>query len=181
MCPQELELKVLKKLEKNNISLSGLAKKIIEQVESKAKEKHISLVIESLNQNDIVYANQNSIEQLLSNLLFNAVRYTPDEGKVALNCSRPGGRRLKGFMQISVSDTGIGIPQEDLPYVFNDFYRAKNAEIFAEDGTGLGLSIVKQIVEAHGGKIWIESRVGKGSTFIFTLPIGRIQKGGKQK
>ncbi len=175
------KIRVLRKLKKNNISLSGLAKKIIEQVESKAKEKHISLVIESLNQNDIVYANQNSIEQLLSNLLFNAVRYTPNEGKVALNCSRPGGRRLKGFMQISVSDTGIGIPQEDLPYVFNDFYRAKNAEIFAEDGTGLGLSIVKQIVEAHGGKIWIESRVGKGSTFIFTLPIGRIQKGGKQE
>ena len=83
-----------------------------------------------------------------------------------------GPSTVDGFVQVSVVDNGIGIPQEDLPHIFEDFYRAKNAEQFEKDGTGLGLSIVKQIIEAHNGKIWVESQVGKGSKFVFILPKG---------
>jgi two-component system sensor histidine kinase VicK len=103
---------------------------------------------------------------MITNLMLNAIKYTPPEGKVELKITS-----TKGFVEIGVSDTGIGIPQEDIPKVFDEFFRAANARKIERDGTGLGLSIAKQIVERHGGRIWVKSQQGRGTTFSFTLPL----------
>ena len=104
---------------------------------------------------------------MLINLLDNAIKYTPDGGDVIV-CAKPlvGGEPR---VEISVRDTGIGIPPEDLPRLFERFYRVDKARSREMGGTGLGLAIVKHLVLAHGGEIRVESEVGKGSTFHFTL------------
>ncbi|MDP9349192.1 MAG: ATP-binding protein, partial [Gemmatimonadota bacterium] len=110
-----------------------------------------------------VLADRRRIIQVLSNLVGNAVQNTPEQGSIVLEVTRLGEE-----VCFSVSDTGAGIPPESLPYVFDHFWRAERA---APGGIGLGLAIARGIVEAHGGKIWVESRVGEGSTFHFTLPV----------
>lgn len=104
------------------------------------------------------------LRQLVSNLLENAIKYTPNGGQVSLSLESNG-----DFLVLRVSDSGIGIPQQDQPYIFDKFYRTEQA-IDEYKGTGLGLSIVKSIVEQHQGRIWVDSEVGKGSTFTVMLP-----------
>ena len=111
-----------------------------------------------------VYGSAPHLQQVITNLLDNAIRYTP-EGDVAIRV-----KEEKNHTLVEVRDTGIGIPPKDLPHVFDDFFRASNVDT---KGTGLGLSISKRIVEAHGGKIWVESPypgTNHGSKFTFTLP-----------
>jgi signal transduction histidine kinase len=163
------KIRATKEIEKKSISLSEIISKVVEQLKPKAEGKQIVLSVKDSVSPAIIFANADAIEQLLTNLIDNAIKYTPRGGKVTVEC---GPSTVDGFVQISVVDTGIGIPQEDLPHIFEDFYRAKNAEQFEKDGTGLGLSIVKQIIETHNGKIWVESQVGKGSKFVFILPKG---------
>jgi two-component system NtrC family sensor kinase len=104
------------------------------------------------------------LKQLTNNLVENAVKYTPDEGEIHIQVETND-----NFLVLRVEDTGIGIPKKDQPYIFDKFYRTDQAiDNFA--GTGLGLSIVKSIVEQHGGRIWVESRVGTGTTFSVMLP-----------
>ncbi len=100
------------------------------------------------------------VERVISNLIENAVKYTPGSGKVDITV-----RRMGSGILVKVQDTGIGIPEEHIPYIFNAFYRAPGTE----KGSGLGLAIARMIVKGHGGKIWVESSAGKGSTFSFTL------------
>jgi signal transduction histidine kinase len=109
-----------------------------------------------------------SIEEMVANLLLNAIKYTPEKGKVQINATRKD-----GFFVVEISDTGIGIPADELEHVFDEFYRASNARKIERDGTGLGLSIVKQIIERHNGKIDAKSQEGVGSKFIITLPEAR--------
>jgi len=163
------KIRATKEIEKKFISLSEIINKVVEQLKPKAERKHLVLSVEDFVSPAIIFANADAIEQLLANLIDNAIKYTPWGGKVTVEC---GPSTVDGFVQVSVVDTGIGIPQEDLPHIFEDFYRAKNAEQFEKDDTGLGFSIVKQIIEAHNGKIWVESQVGKGSKFVFILPKG---------
>lgn len=99
------------------------------------------------------------------NLLENALRYSKESGTVTVSV-----REQDHAVSISVSDTGPGIRKEDIPRIFDKFFRSKTARKLTSKGTGLGLTIAKNIVEAHGGKIWVQSREGQGSTFIFTLP-----------
>jgi signal transduction histidine kinase len=102
---------------------------------------------------------------VLNNLLSNAIKFTPSEGLITISVEDK-----RDCFQVEVMDTGVGIPPDDLPYVFDEFFRGRNAE---RTGAGLGLSIAKKIVEAHGGKIWAESPCtddGKGSKFTFILP-----------
>jgi signal transduction histidine kinase len=114
-----------------------------------------------------VWANPTAFSQLLNNLISNAVRYTPAGGRIDIGIrAEPGERRV----WIRVSDTGIGIPAESLPHIFDDFYRAGNAREFTDSGTGLGLAIVKKIVESHGGQIRVDSQLGKGTSFCLSLP-----------
>ena len=112
-----------------------------------------------------IEADKDKTNQVMENLISNAVKFCPQGGEITVSVER-----LKGKIEISVADTGIGIPEKDLPHVFEKFYRAENASSEAIGGTGLGLAIVKYIVESHGGKMSVESEVGKGSTFSFTLP-----------
>jgi len=117
--------------------------------------------------NHVVYvkADHDRIKQVLMNLLENAVRYSKESGTITISV-----REQDHDVSIAVSDTGPGIRKEDIPRVFNKFFRSKTALRINSKGTGLGLTIAKNIVEAHGGKIWVKSREGQGSTFIFTLP-----------
>jgi signal transduction histidine kinase len=103
---------------------------------------------------------------VLRNLIDNALRYTPAGGRVSVT-ARPQGRGVT----VAVADTGAGIAPEDLPHVFDRFYRADGSRARATGGSGLGLAIVKQLVEAHGGRVWAESEPGRGSVFSFALPL----------
>jgi signal transduction histidine kinase len=109
---------------------------------------------------------ERKIKQILLNLLSNAVKFTPEGGRVAIDA-----RQADGGVEISVSDTGIGIAQEDQPKIFEEFRQVGTDYAHKSEGTGLGLTLAKKFVELHGGKIWLESAIGKGSTFTFTLPI----------
>jgi two-component system phosphate regulon sensor histidine kinase PhoR len=102
---------------------------------------------------------------MLVNLLQNAVNYTPEGGKIAVEA-----RKEEGGIQIEVTDSGIGIPSEDLPRIFERFYRVDKGRSRELGGTGLGLSIVKHIAEAHGGRVSVESKLGQGSRFKVFLP-----------
>jgi two-component system phosphate regulon sensor histidine kinase PhoR len=102
----------------------------------------------------------------LINLLDNAVKYTPEGGKVIVSAIEKDSKEI----QFSVEDNGIGIPKEDLSRIFERFYRVDKGRSKELGGTGLGLSIVKHLVQAHGGRVWVESQIGKGSTFYLTLP-----------
>ncbi len=114
----------------------------------------------------IVAGDRDRLIQVLSNLVNNAVKYSPDGGTVTI-ASRVEGR----YALVSVTDTGIGIPPDEIGHVFERFRRVRSGAAQSIPGTGLGLTIVKQIVEMHGGKIWVESAVGHGSSFHFTIPL----------
>ena len=109
---------------------------------------------------------ERKIKQILLNLLSNAVKFTPEGGRVGINA-----KQTDGAVEISVSDTGIGIAPEDQATIFEEFRQVGGDYAHKKEGTGLGLTLAKKFVEMHGGKIWVESEVGKGSRFIFTLPI----------
>ena len=119
---------------------------------------------------------KDKIDQVMENLLSNAIKFSPKGGKIAVSL-----KKADRLVKISVSDTGMGIPKKDLPHIFEKFYRAENASMQAIGGTGLGLGIVKYIIESHGGKISVESKLGKGSTFSFTLPIRTSKTRGERK
>lgn len=158
------------RLANNNIemevfSLTESLQNSLISVRSKAEDKSITLSPNIEEDIEKIYGNQFSIEEVITNLLFNAVKYTPSGGNVEV--------RVKNYddnVFVEIADSGIGIPEGELSRIFDEFYRASNARKVEKDGTGLGLSIAKQIIERHGGKIWAESIEGSGTTFRFTLP-----------
>jgi signal transduction histidine kinase len=109
---------------------------------------------------------ERKIKQVLLNLLSNAVKFTPEGGRIGINA-----KQTDGAVEISVSDTGIGIAPEDQARIFEEFRQVGGDYAHKKEGTGLGLTLAKKFVELHGGRIWVESQVGKGSTFTFTLPM----------
>jgi signal transduction histidine kinase len=113
-----------------------------------------------------IRADQRKVKQVLLNLLSNAVKFTPGGGRIDVRAAL-----ANGTAEISVTDTGIGIAPEDHQAVFEEFRQVGAAEKKAE-GTGLGLALCRKFVELHGGRIWVTSEVGKGSTFTFTIPVG---------
>ena len=110
---------------------------------------------------------ERKVKQILLNLLSNAVKFTPEGGRIAIHA-----RKTNSSVEISVSDTGIGIAPEDQATIFDEFRQVGGDYAHKKEGTGLGLTLAKKFIELHGGQIWVESEVGKGSTFTFTLPIG---------
>jgi len=152
-------------LQMEPFSLSDCISKALTSVATKAKEKSITVtsnVEPSLGQ---IVGNEFSINEMITNLLFNAVKYTPENKSVHLEA-----QSHNDSVQIEFSDTGIGIPANELGNIFEEFFRASNAKKREKDGTGLGLSIVKQIVDRHGGEISVQSQEGQGTTFTVTLP-----------
>ncbi len=119
-----------------------------------------------------LYADQAKLEEVVINLLSNAIKYTPAGGKVTLEVESAE-KDQNGYLQIKVSDTGSGIPKEELESIFDRFYQASNTNINDAVGTGIGLALVKELIELHKGFIKVESELGKGSTFKVFLPLGK--------
>jgi signal transduction histidine kinase len=153
------------KLEVEPTNLAELVQRRVSQAEVIAQGKNISLKTDITERLPEIEADGRRIEQVVANLLDNALNHTPQGGTVTIAVS-PG----KDGILVSVSDTGEGIPPEHLPYIFERFYRVDDARSRKTGGAGLGLAIAKQMVELHGGRIWVESEAGKGSKFSFTLP-----------
>ena len=147
------------------LSLDSIIADSIESVRQAAKEKGLTLDIELPKDLDSVKADREKLATVIVNLLDNAIKFTPSgKGKITIKA-----RELNGQVEVRVSDTGIGIPLEDLDKIFDRFYQVDSTLTREAGGTGLGLAICKGIIEAHNGHIWAESELGKGSTFIFTL------------
>jgi len=139
----------------------------IASVQSRCHEKRIRIGAELSEELPAVLIDRDRIRQVLHNLIDNALRYTRAGGaiKIGANLKTPG------LVTVSVSDSGSGIAAEDLPHVFDHFYKADRSRRRGHGGAGIGLAMVKRLVELHGGTVWVESRKGKGSTFFFTLPV----------
>jgi two-component system sensor histidine kinase BaeS len=146
--------------------LRVLVERTANAFQTQATENHIRLVDELMTNSVLVNIDVQRIEQVLRNLLSNALRYTPADGTVKVRLSN-----LDGAARVEVTDSGPGIPEESLPDVFERFWRGDKARARARGGAGLGLSIARQWVQAHGGEIGVSSRVGQGTTFWFTLPL----------
>ena len=133
---------------------------------SGAEEKGISLTSEVSLSRDTIYGEPFSIDEIVTTMLFNAIKFTPAGGTVTVRA-----KEEDGHIRVDIADTGIGIPEQELSRVFDEFYRASNASAMEKEGTGLGLAIARQVVERHGGRIWVESEEGKGSVFSVTFPL----------
>src|SRR3989338_5002271 len=158
-------IKLSKEMETGPFSLRKTAENAVNFVEARAKDKDMRLSYNIDPAVDVITGAQIYIEETIANLLANSVKYTPKGGRVDMKIKDKGDSVL-----IQISDTGIGISKDDIPRIFDEFYRAKNAKALERDGTGLGLSIAKEVIERHKGKIWVESEEGKGSTFSIVLP-----------
>jgi len=171
-------MKLTGRLEMGFFSLKNAVLDAVTAVQVKAKEKSIDLSYELAPSIDEVYGEEVLIEETITNLLLNAVKYTPCGGKVRMEVKDQAESVL-----LQISDTGIGVPQEDLVRIFEEFYRAPNARAIERDGTGLGLSFAKQVVERHGGKIWALNNPAGGSTFSLTIPkqANKAEQVGDQK
>jgi signal transduction histidine kinase len=120
------------------------------------------------------FGDERRIKQVLVNLLTNAAKFTPSGGTITVTV-----RRITDALEVAVSDTGIGIAEEDQSSVFEDFRQVGSADL-AREGSGLGLALARRLLELHGGTIWVESEVGRGSTFTFRLPDAPVAVGAKE-
>ncbi|HTG80839.1 MAG TPA: ATP-binding protein, partial [Geobacteraceae bacterium] len=154
-------------LELASLSLEATVRRVASLLERRAQEKGIAIDITPVLEAPPVLADRRRLEQVLINLLDNAIKYTPANGSVTVSAADAG-----DMVRIAVTDSGIGIPPKDLPRLFERFYRVDEARSREQGGTGLGLSIVKHIVQLHGGTVAVESTPGKGSTFSFTMQKG---------
>jgi len=151
----------------SRVSLGGLVHEAVEALRPVAAEKVIALEATLREPSILVWADRDKINQVLTNLIGNAIKFTPVQGRVTVSASRNGGESV----QVSVSDTGPGVPPGEKEKIFAKFYQIAKVNGENSKGTGLGLAISKALVELHGGKIWVESEPGRGSTFSFTLPV----------
>jgi len=151
---------------------AALLSRSIDSVQLIARKRHIGLEVDASQPLPLLLLDERRIEQVIDNLLSNALKCTPEGGKVRVSASvLKGVEGDKSRVEIRVSDTGQGIPEEDLEKIFERFYQSGRNTGKSRQGTGLGLAIARHILKAHNGNIWAESRVGQGSTFIFTLPV----------
>lgn len=145
------------------IDITPLMKKVISNLRPSDSIHEFELPDRPL---PLVWADPDRLEEILANLIDNAVKYSPEGGTIKLSARESDGR-----LTISVSDPGVGIPAKELDKIFEKFHRVDRGDARTTYGHGLGLYISKRLIEAHGGDIWVESRLGKGSTFHFTLPL----------
>lgn len=147
------------------VSLNELIDEVVRGITFIAETKRIPIALDVPLKLPIIYADRGKIEQVLLNILNNAIKYTPDGGRISVTA-----RDEDDHLLVAVHDTGIGIPARDLENIFSGFYHAGYKLSYEYKGVGLGLAISRRIIEGHGGKIWAESEPGRGSTFFFTLP-----------
>jgi two-component system phosphate regulon sensor histidine kinase PhoR len=129
-------------------------------------DKPMKIIVEKFKGESRIRGDHDKLEQVVANLLHNAIKYTPPDGRITIAVQRDG-----TFLKTSIQDTGIGIPPDQQSKLFERFYRVEQEPSPGTNGTGLGLYIAKNLIELHGGKIWFTSEVGHGSEFSFTLPI----------
>lgn len=154
-------------LYKENVPMVSVVERMTHKFGQVAKEKQVNLRFETeFTPTAMIHIDEDRIEQVLTNLIDNALRHTPEEGSVTVSLLKE-----QTYAKIQVRDTGVGIPQDDLPYVFERFYKADKARTRSKGGTGLGLAIARNIVEAHKGTIAVNSVEKEGTTFTFYLPI----------
>ena len=146
-------------------AVEGAIRRVVSGLETRAKTKSLTINIDISKDIANITADESRITQVLLNLVDNAIKYTNKQGKIIVSAIEQD-----AFVRIDVSDTGIGIPEKDLPRLFERFYRVDKARSRELGGTGLGLSIVKHIVSAHHGEVSVQSVLGQGSTFSFTIP-----------
>jgi len=155
------------------IALDTLLQEVIEEQQTLADEKNIQISLhqaEPANAGMILQGNRDQLVRLFTNLVGNAVQYTPSDGKVALDLQRVG-KLANGILQVTITDTGIGIPSEALPHVFDRFYRVDPSRSQASSkGSGLGLAIAQAIVQSHHGQLHLESKENVGTTVKVLLP-----------
>ncbi|MFC1761381.1 sensor histidine kinase [Planctomycetota bacterium] len=163
------EMRLSNHLEMGLFSLREVILSVVSNVEGKAQKKEVAVTYTFDPQVKEIYGNFFSLEETISNLVLNAIKYTPPQGSVDIHTYKTE----KG-LRVEVCDTGIGIPPDEMTKVFGEFYRARNARKVEKDGTGLGLAIAKQIIERHGGTIGVQARPSGGSMFYFELPESRI-------
>ncbi len=143
------------------VDIASVTRRACELFQAIAEENSVKITTE-LPESCVVYGETRKLQRMVANLLDNALKYTPPEGTVTVSVSADNGQ-----VAISISDTGIGISEDDLPHIFKRFYKCDISR--AQGGTGLGLSLVKAIVHSHGGSVKATSHLGKGSTFTVTL------------
>jgi two-component system sensor histidine kinase BaeS len=151
------------KLNKDVVKLHELTEKTLTVFEKEYQDKDLNIVLDG--DCSSIYADGDRVSQVLVNLLSNAVKYTPEGGKIRIALSEND-----EFASIRIEDNGIGIPEEEMPYIFERFYRADKSRNRKTGGSGIGLAIVKSIVSAHGGTVEVESRLNEGSCFTVNLP-----------
>ncbi|NUQ84334.1 MAG: GAF domain-containing sensor histidine kinase [Anaerolineales bacterium] len=156
------------------VSLAKIVEDVVLTFQDEAESKNITLAWDTGNSPCLVEADGMKINIALSNLVKNAIQFTEPGGKVRIEAMEDS-----GYMKVSVSDTGIGIPARELPKVFDRFYQVETHLTRKHGGMGLGLAVAKSMIELHGGRIWAESEEGKGSAFTFLLPIEASTKASK--
>jgi signal transduction histidine kinase len=154
-----------KPTERRRLPLGALVSEVCERLQTRAAAKGITLSADLPAAPIEVLADPADLDRVVTNLVGNAVKYT-EAGSVRVSLARDGDR-----VRLAVADTGIGIPEESIPKLFQEFYRAKNAKALDEAGTGLGLTIVKDLVDRYGGQVSVESQEGVGTTFTVVLPL----------
>lgn len=159
-------------LHKQPLDMKILIQRICDNFRWLADEKEITLRYDRIPDENCLNIDPDRITQVVVNLVGNALRHTPSQGLVEISAEE----KDQSFV-LHVSDNGPGIPEDALPYIFDRFYKRDPSRSRSEGGTGLGLSIAKGFVEAHGGTISVESKIGKGTSFTVTLPINRVDKG----
>ncbi len=165
----------ISKLESGNMKLQTVSQNIIPLLKalvlsftSYAERKSITLRFNSTDDEIIVYLDKDKIEKIFTNILSNAFKFTPDGGRIEANVNRDN-----GYLKVSITDSGIGIPKEKLARIFDRFYQVDGSHTREQEGTGIGLSLTEELVELHKGKIEVESEEGKGTTFTVSLPLGK--------
>ena len=152
-------------LELAPLSLSEVIASVVTMIRGRATDHEIALAVAVAPDLGEVEADERKVKQVILNLLTNAVKFTPAGGRIELTAQRTAGE-----ITVAVHDTGVGIAPTDQARVFEEFEQVHGSRASEQEGTGLGLTLSRKFVELHGGKIWVESEVGRGSTFSFTLP-----------
>jgi signal transduction histidine kinase len=152
--------------EEGPVVLNASIGRVVLLLQPRAEDKSLKMTFQSCRDQLVVRGTEEGLDRIFVNVAGNAVKYTPPGGAVTISV-----QQVDGQAQVEVADTGIGIPEEALPHLFEEFYRAPNAKKGAEVGTGLGLAIVQDLVKRYGGHIQVKSTVGVGTTFTVTLPL----------
>jgi len=151
-------------LEREPVNIAELVRRAVERLEAQAARSGLTVLVNLSDDLPRPSGDAHRLEQVLVNLLHNAIKFTPPGGRIQVSAAD-----VDGAVKVSVRDTGIGIAEDDLDRVFERFYKADKSR--SSTGTGLGLAIARHIIELHGGRIWAESVEGKGATLSFTLPL----------